>query len=165
MPFDAASAAFQLDMPVRQAIHALKYRAGFLETNLLGELFAQKIGRRAQPLPELIIPVPLHHRRLRRRGYNQSLELALAITRSLDIAVDARAARRIRATPDQIGQSRSQRQKNLHGIFTVDACVAGRHIALLDDVMTTGATLAELARAARRAGAARIEAWAIARAP
>lgn len=165
MPFDFAWAAFQLDSPVRQAIHTMKYGAGFLQAHLLGQLFAQKLGRRALPLPELIVPVPLHCRRLLVRGYNQSLELALTIRRSLEIQVEAGLARRVRATPDQIGQSRSQRQKNLRGAFSVDARVAGKHIALLDDVMTTGATLAELAHVARRAGATRIEAWAIARVP
>jgi len=118
-----------------------------------------------QPFPELIIPVPLHRTRLMRRGYNQALEVARIIKQSLDIRVDASLAKRIRATPDQIGQTRSQRQKNLRGAFAVDSGVKGKHIALLDDVMTTGATLSELARAARHAGAARIEAWAIARVP
>ncbi|TXI06614.1 MAG: ComF family protein [Rhizobium sp.] len=165
MPFDAAWAAFQLDSPIREAIHTMKYRAGFAQAKLLGQLFAQKIGRRALPLPAVIIPVPLHQGRLRIRGYNQSRELALAIQRSLAIEVAPDLARRIRATPDQIGQSRSQRQKNLRGAFAVDARIKGQHVALLDDVMTTGATLAELATAARRAGAARIEAWAIARVP
>lgn len=165
MPFDLACAAFQLEVPVQQAIHQLKYHAGFLQAGLLGQLFAQKLGRRPQPLPELIIPVPLHRTRLWRRGYNQSLELALTIKRSLDIGVDTNAAKRVHATGDQIGQSRAQRQKNLRGAFTVDERVAGRHIALLDDVMTTGATLSELARVARRAGASRVEAWAIARVP
>lgn len=148
---------------MRQAIHEMKYRTGFLHARLLGELFAQKLGRRSLPLPELIIPVPLHRNRLWRRGYNQSLELAWEIQRSLHVDVSASMARRIHPTPDQIGQSRSQRQNNLRGAFTMDARVAGKHIALLDDVMTTGATLSELARVARRAGASRIEAWTIAR--
>lgn len=165
MPFDSAWAAFQLATPIQQAIHGLKYHAGFLQAHLLGQLVAQKLGRRTQAFPELILPVPLHRTRLMRRGYNQALELARILQRSLDIGVDANLARRIRATPDQIGQSRAQRQKNLHGAFVVDPRMAGKHIALLDDVMTTGATLSELARAARRAGATKIEAWAIARAP
>lgn len=164
-PFDAAWAAFKLEAPVQQAIHHLKYHAGFLQGNLYGQLMAQQLGRRTQPLPELIIPVPLHSTRLIRRGYNQALELAQTITRHLAIKVDALAARRIMNTPDQIGLSRTQRRSNLHKAFVVDDCVAGKHIALLDDVMTTGATLSELARAARKAGATRIEAWSLARVP
>lgn len=164
-PFDAAWAAFNLEAPVQQAIHGLKYRAGFLQGHLFGQLMAQKLARRAQPLPDLIIPVPLHSKRLIRRGYNQALEIAQSLTYTLAIKVDSQAAKRIRDTTDQIGQSRAQRQRNLHGAFTVDIRVAGKHIALLDDVMTTGATLSELARAARKAGAAHIEAWALARVP
>lgn len=165
MPFDAAWAVFRLDAPVQQAIHGLKYHAGFLQANLLGELFAQKLGRRAQPFPDLIIPVPLHRTRLMRRGYNQALEVARIVKQNLDIRIGSDLAKRVRATPDQIGLSRTQRQKNLRGAFAVDAHVEGKHIALLDDVMTTGATLSELARVARHAGAAKIEAWAIARVP
>jgi ComF family protein len=157
-PVDSAWAAFRLEAPVQQAIHSLKYGAGFLQRQLLAELMAQKLGRRWQPLPELIIPVPLYPIRLIRRGYNQVLELALVIKHSLDIGVDAKAAKRIIKTSDQIGLSRAQRQRNLRNAFVVGARVAGKHIALLDDVMTTGATLTELARAARKTGAARIEA-------
>jgi ComF family protein len=164
-PFDAAWAAFRLEAPVQQAIHGVKYHAGFLQARLLGELMAQKLGRRALPLPELVIPVPLHRNRLMRRGYNQSLEIAQALKRTLAIKVDANAAKRIRATPDQIGLSAAQRRRNLHNAFTVDTRIAGKHIALLDDVMTTGTTLEALARAARKAGAVRIEAWAVARVP
>lgn len=164
-PFDAAWAAFRLDAPVQQAIHDVKYHAGFLQARLLGELMAQKLGRRALPLPDLVIPVPLHQKRLLRRGYNQSLEIAKTFKRTLTLKIDANAAKRVRSTPDQIGLSAAQRRRNLHNAFTVDARVAGKHIALLDDVMTTGATLAELARAARKAGAVRIEVWALARVP
>jgi ComF family protein len=163
-PFDSAWAAFRLEAPVQQGIHGLKYHAGFLQAGMLGRLMAEKLGRRAQPLPELLIPVPLHRTRLMRRGYNQALELARAFKRTLAITLDADAATRLRATPDQIGLTAAQRRRNLHGAFKVDASVADKHIALLDDVMTTGTTLAELARAARKAGAAKIEVWAAARA-
>ena len=164
-PFDSAWAAFRLAAPVQQGIHALKYHAGFVHAGLLGGLMAQRLAQRAQPLPQLIIPVPLHRTRLMRRGYNQALELARTLTRTLDIRVNANAAVRLRATPDQIGQSAAQRRRNLKNAFAVETCLSGQHIALLDDVMTTGATLAELARAARRAGAEKIEAWALARVP
>jgi ComF family protein len=162
-PFDSAWAAFLMEAPVRQGIHRMKYQAGFLQAGMLGQLMAQKLARRPQPLPQLIIPVPLHQTRLMRRGYNQALELAHAMAQTLAIRVDADIAQRLRATPDQIGQTAAQRYKNLRGAFAVSACLAGQHVALLDDVMTTGATLAELARAARKAGAAKIEVWAAAR--
>lgn len=163
--FDAAFAAFVLATPVQQGIHALKYQARFAQAPLLAAAFASRLRDRAAPLPTLLLPVPLHWRRQWSRGYNQSLELARIIGTELSIAVDTKAAKRLHATPDQIGQTAVQRRKNLKGAFAVSAAVAGQHIALLDDVMTTGATLEELARACKAAGAETVEAWAIARQP
>jgi len=85
--------------------------------------------------------------------------------RVLSLEVDTRSASRLRPTADQIGKSAAERRRNVKGAFSVDAArLDGRHIALVDDVMTTGSTLAELARACRKAGAARIEVWTAARA-
>lgn len=150
--------------PAREGIHGLKYHAGFLQAHWLGHLTAKQLARRRESLPQLLIPVPLYRTRLMRRGYNQAHELARVITHSLAITLAPEAAVRLRPTPDQIGLSRAQRRKNLKGAFEVNDCVRGLHIALLDDVMTTGATLTELAQAARKAGAAKIEVWAAARA-
>ena len=163
--FDAAHAAFVLATPVQEGIHALKYQARFQQAVLLGVAFASRLRVRAEPLPTLLIPVPLHWRRQWSRGYNQSLELARVIGAELGIAVDATAAKRLRATPDQIGQTAAQRRRNLKDAFAVSARVAGQHVALLDDVMTTGATLEELSRACKATGAITVEAWAIARQP
>lgn len=163
--FDAAFAAFRYETPSVQGLLGLKYAARFREARWLAQAMAEALQQRAGPLPALLIPVPLHRGRLFRRGYNQSLELARHLGRELGIAVDATAARRLRATPDQIGLSAAQRRRNLRGAFAVADRVAERHIALLDDVMTTGATLEELARACKAAGALRVEAWAIARRP
>lgn len=126
---------------------------------------AQQLAARPQPLPELLIPVPLPRWRLYRRGYNQALEIARAMARVLAIEVAADAAQLRRVPADQIGQSAAQRRRNLRDAFTVSRPLWGMHVALVDDVMTTGATLDALARAARKAGAAHIEAWALARAP
>ncbi len=163
--FDAAFAAFVLATPVQQGIHALKYQAHFQQSALLAAAFVSRLRERAGPLPGLLIPVPLHWRRQWSRGYNQSLELARGIGAALGIAIDATAATRRRATPDQIGQTAAQRRRNLKGAFAVSSAVAGQHIALLDDVMTTGATLEELVRACKTAGATRVEAWSVARQP
>ncbi len=163
--FDAAFAAFVLASPVQQGIHALKYRAHFGQGQLLGRAFARRWQARGGSPPTLLIPVPLHWRRQWWRGYNQSLLLAQVIGRELHLAVDATAAVRPRATADQIGQTAIERRRNLKGAFVVSPRVAGQHLTLIDDVMTTGATLEELARACKAAGAARVEAWAIARQP
>ena len=163
--FDAAFAAFRYDAPSAQALLGLKYAARFREARWLAQAMAEALRSRTEPLPTLLIPVPLHRGRLFRRGYNQSLEQARHLGKALKIPVDAGVARRLRATPDQIGLSAAQRRRNLRGAFAVKNCVAGLHIALLDDVMTTGATLEELARACKAAGARRVEAWAMARQP
>lgn len=161
--FDSAWAPFRFAAPVQQNVHALKYHAGFSSAQWLGERVARRLLRRPQPLPQLIVPVPLHPQRLMRRGYNQALEVARVICKQAGIVCDAQAARRTRNTEDQIGKTAAQRRRNMKGAFEVDRDLAGLHIALLDDVMTTGATLEELARTCRKAGAAKIEAWAVAR--
>lgn len=163
--FDSACAAFRHEGAAQQGVVRLKYAARFEQSRRLGGLMAQQLAARPQPLPQLLIPVPLPRWRLYRRGYNQALEIARALARVLAIEVDAGAARLLRVPADQIGQSAAQRRRNLRGAFVVQRPLQGLHIALVDDVMTTGATLDALAQAARKAGAARIEAWALARAP
>lgn len=162
-PFDAAWAAFRFATPIRQSILSLKYHAGFMQARWLGETMAAQLAQRAATLPDLLLPVPLHPGRLRRRGYNQALELTRVLAHRLAIDCDPRAACRLRATADQIGQSAAARRRNLRGVFSVAPRVAGRRVALVDDVMTTGSTLAELTRCCRKAGAASIEVWVAAR--
>lgn len=158
-PYDRAWTAFELSAPVQQAIHGLKYRGRLIEAHTLGRLIAGRLPSR----PDLIVPVPLHRWRLMRRGYNQALELGRALSAATGIPLDAGAAVRLRATEDQIGKTAAQRRHNVKGAFRVTRDLGGLQVTLLDDVMTTGATLGELAMACRRAGAARVEAWALAR--
>ncbi|HEY9545248.1 MAG TPA: hypothetical protein VIR56_04525 [Solimonas sp.] len=148
---------------MQQQIHALKYQAAFLHARLLGQLFADALLARGAALPDVILPVPLHPARQRRRGYNQSVELARALHRIAGLRVEANWARRVRRTDDQIGMTAVARRRNVAKAFVVDPQVRGLRIALLDDVMTTGATLGELARSCLRVGALEVEAWAIAR--
>lgn len=163
--FDCAWCPFLREEPVSSGIAALKYRAEFRQLRTLGHLMGERLRGRTAPLPELILPVPLSRRRLLLRGFNQALELARAVSHEAGVKVDAHAARMLRVPADQIGQSAAQRRRNLRGAFRIERELRGSHIALIDDVMTTGATLDALARAARAAGAARIEAWALARSP
>lgn len=164
-PQDAAWSVFKLETPVHQAILRLKYQAGFSEAQWLADALADAFVRQRRARPDRLLPVPLHASRLRRRGYNQALEVARIAGQKLAIPVDFRSLVRVRATADQIGKSRSERRRNLHGAFSASTALDGLHVAILDDVMTTGSTLAEIARACRVAGAAHIEVWAIARAP
>ncbi|HEY0975181.1 MAG TPA: ComF family protein [Solimonas sp.] len=161
-PFDAAWCAFRMEAPIQQGIHGLKYHARFLQARMLGTLMAQALSQRAGR-PELLIPVPLHRGRLFWRGYNQALEIARTLAAESSLQLDADAVRRVRATADQIGTRAAQRRRNVRGAFEAMPRLHGRRIALLDDVMTTGATLGELARVCRAAGAIHIEAWAVAR--
>lgn len=163
-PFDRAWAAFRHEPPIAQAIHGLKYHAQFRQARPLGLAMAQAIARRPEPLPQWLLPVPLHGSRLRRRGYNQALELARVLASRLAIDLQPDAAKRLRATPDQIGQSAAERRRSVRGAFAVSDAVAGRSVAIVDDVMTTGSTVSELARVCRRAGAAAVEVWTATRA-
>lgn len=163
-PQDSTWAAFRYEAPVAQAIVGLKFRGRLVSAHLFGHLMADVLARRAAPLPELLIPVPLHAQRLRRRGYNQALELGRPIARRLSLHLAPFAVRRTVATGEQSRLDAASRRRNVRGAFAAEgAVVRGRHVALLDDVITTGATVAELARTLRAAGAARIEAWAMAR--
>lgn len=163
-PFDAALAAFRYRAPVDAAIQRLKYHADFVAARWLGAALAGILIRAPQSLPQVLLPVPLHDARLRGRGFNQAQELARVLARSIELRIEPSWARRQRATEDQIGLSAAQRRRNVKGAFTVDARIAGLDVALLDDVMTTGSTLAELAHTCRRAGAARVRLWVVARA-
>ncbi len=116
-------------------------------------------------MPDLLIPVPVAKPRLILRGYNQSVVLGHHLSKRLGIELDSAAAKMRRQLKEQIGQSAAQRRRNLRGAFVIERDLRGRRVALIDDVMTTGATLDALARAARNAGASYVEAWALARAP
>jgi len=119
--------------------------------------------------PALLLPVPLSRERLRERGYNQAWELARRLGRHLDIEADAGVLHRGRDTAHQIGMSRSEREHNLRDAFWIEpsraARLSGRAVALVDDVLTTGATAHAAALALKRAGAARVDMWVVARTP
>ena len=114
---------------------------------------------------ELILPMPLHPQRICERGFNQAVEIARPLARYLDLPLLIDAAQRQRNTPAQAGLDHDARLKNIKGAFTCDARVAGKRVALFDDVMTTGASLNELAHTVRAAGAVEVEAWVVARTP
>src|SRR5262245_56295217 len=100
-PQDGSWAAFRYQAPVAQAIIELKFHGRLAGAAVLGGLMAQQLARRALPMPQLLVPMPLHARRLRSRGYNQALELARELSRTLSVPLDPGAARRVRATLEQ----------------------------------------------------------------
>lgn len=117
----------------------------------------------AAPRPDLLIAMPLHPQRLRERGFNQALELAKIVAEQMDIPLPPQGAERIRATVPQVGLPWKKRVVNLRGAFDCSLDLSGKHVAIMDDVLTTGASLHELALVLRRQGAAEISAWVVAR--
>lgn len=163
-PFAAALAACHHRQPIDAMIHRLKYGGDLAQAMPLARLLAQCVSKRDEPLPEALVPVPLHWRRLARRGFNQARELAQPLGGMLGIPVAANLVRRQRATPPQVGLARAERRRNLAGAFRVHARSLPAHVALIDDVITTGSTLEALAKCLTRAGVERVEVWAVARA-
>ena len=149
---------------MQQLVAGLKFHERLAGGRLLGELLARHLLARVNPLPELILPIPLHPRRLRQRGFNQAMELALPVGRRLGIPLDRKSCRRKRPTQPQTELDLVQRRRNLRKAFALSGALPARHIALVDDVVTTGSTSDELARLLKRAGAERVEVWAAARA-
>jgi ComF family protein len=162
-PFCSSFVPFRFAYPLDHLVRGLKFRNDLPCGRVLGQLFAGCLLARSEPLPEAIVPVPLAPRRYRQRGYNQASELALAIRRATGAAVRSDVAIRRRETAEQAGLDRKARRRNVTGAFAVVAPLHALHVAILDDVVTTGSTVRELAQVLREAGAERIEIWAIAR--
>ena len=157
--FDRARAAGVYDGALRKAIHLFKYRGGLLFAKPLGQLLAGH-GRRFLNVEaiDLIVPVPLHGRRLRQRGYNQSLELARHVAACWDIAVAPEWLVRNRETPQQTTLARQERSRNVRGAFSWKGpALSGKHVVLVDDVYTSGATANECAGVLKKSGAGTIE--------
>ena len=151
--------------PVRAAIHLLKYRYVHGLAEPLGELLAGYWQAQSTPV-DVIVPVPLHSGRQRRRGYNQAALLAHALGRRAGIRVDEGALRRVRRTASQMRLGAAERRLNVRGAFGCpDGRVLGQRVLLIDDVCTTGATLEACADALRAAGAEAVWALTLARAP
>ena len=163
-PWQAAWSPFRYGWPLDR----LESRFKFSRELAAGRSLVALWQREARPieLPALIVPVPLHRARLRQRGYNQALELARPLARALGVPLRHDLLQRAHPTAAQSELDAPSRRRNVRGAFAVRPnAPLPAHVAVLDDVMTTGATLAECARVLRRAGVARVDVWALARAP
>lgn len=166
--FDVTLTAADYAPPVDQLVLQLKFGHRLALAALFARLLRDAVLR--QPgfvLPALICPVPLGPRRLAERGYNQALEIARPLARGLGVALHPRLTARVRETAAQSGVAPEQRQHNIAGAFAIPdaALVRGRHIGIVDDVMTSGRTLDELAAMLKRHGAARVSNLVFARTP
>jgi ComF family protein len=163
--FDATIAAFAYAFPADVLVQGLKFRSELALARLLAnELYAAVCVAPAFTV-DLIVPVPLHDARLRERGYNQSVEIARSVASRLDVPLAAEACTRVRDTAAQLDLPWKERRENVRGAFSCRQALHGKTVAVVDDVMTTGATLAEMAATLKKFGAARVVNWVVARTP
>ena len=152
-----------MDGAVRVAVHDLKYRNLRAAAPELGRLMAASV-RESRIAADLVVPVPIHRRRERQRGYNQSERLASAVAKELGIAVEPRLLRKVRDTEPQVSMPNDEdRRNNLDGAFICESKLTGASVLLVDDVVTTGSTIAACAEALKAAGASAVFGAALAR--
>ena len=159
--YDATLAALAYRFPADVLVHALKFRNELALAPFFANLLAQKLT--ADERVDFILPVPLSASRLRERGYNQALEIGRDIARAKNVRLAPELCERRRDTPAQAALPLAERAKNVRDAFHCPRLLEGAKIAVLDDVMTTGATLDEIAATLKRAGAARVVNWAVTR--
>ena len=151
------------EFPVDRLVRTFKFEGQLSYGAALGRLLAEYLAISPGARPDCLVPVPLHPVRLAERGYNQAQELARPLAKCLQVPMLADLARRRHPTAMQTGLGAAARRRNVRNAFEI----VGRppeSVAIVDDVLTTASTAGELARALRRAGARRIEIWALARA-
>lgn len=159
--YDATQAAIAFAFPADVLVHALKYRGELALAPLLASLLAPRIGH--DGTLSAIVPVPLSATRLRERGFNQAMEIARPLAALAGVPLQPGWLERTTDTPALAGLPLADRAKSVRGAFRCAAPVDGATIAIVDDVMTSGATLDEIARTLKRAGAARVVNWVVAR--
>ena len=168
-PLAGAMVALRYAPPADELIRDLKYRGITPNARVLGVLLAQAVQEHRAPLPRLLVPVPLHRARLRERGFNQAAMLARYTGQMLGIPCAPRVMKRVRNTPTQTSLTMDERHRNVRGAFAVNGSgamrrlLAARHVAVIDDVMTTGSTLAEMKGVLLAAGVRQVDLWAVAR--
>ena len=161
--FDHAIAPLIYTPPIDGLISQLKYNHRLAACRTFASLIKQQLTDLGTPLPEALIAVPLHQQRIRQRGFNQSVEIARPLARLIGRPLLTQLVKRHKATPAQTGLSGGARRKNLRGAFSITGTTRVKHVALIDDVMTTGSTATELARTLKNSGLARVDIWVVAR--
>lgn len=160
--FDATTALHLYVFPVDRMVQALKYRGDLSMAPYFGLDLGTVLPTRTY---DLVVPMPLHARRLRERGFNQAVEIARHLAQARGLRLESESVRRVVDTPPQADLPWRERKANMRGAFECDIRLDGRRVLVVDDVMTTGASLDALARAIKLAGAARVENLVVARTP
>ncbi|MDP1766342.1 MAG: ComF family protein [Methylotenera sp.] len=162
--FNATHSLFTYDFPVDAMMQHYKYGSMLNISHIFGQLLGKKINLETV---DLVIPMPMHRTRLKERGFNQALEIAKILAENNAEKLDYKSAQRQKLTPPQASLALKERVKNIKGAFKISADLtnhlAGKRIAIVDDVMTTGASLNELAKILKQAGATHVECWVVAR--
>lgn len=164
-PLHRVYPTFIYEDKIKDAILQLKYHNGLYFIDSLARLMQHQLKTkyRMQPWPQALISVPLHPQKMRQRGYNQSLELSRSLSKLTKIPEQSKLARKIKKTADQATLPLDERKQNVKGAFVALKKIP-KHIAIIDDVMTTGETVQQLARALKKNGAKKIDVWCLARA-
>jgi ComF family protein len=163
--WDTVFCPLQFKFPVDRLIQRFKYHRDLAAGAVLGRMLIEKLQAAQISHPDLLIPVPMHRFRLIHRGYNQSFELARQAGKRLGVQLAVHDLRRHRHTPAQSGLDAISRRKNLKGAFRWHGGdLTGKKVVLVDDVITTGSTIAECSRVLKRANVQSVAIWALARA-
>ena len=162
--FDATHAVFLYQFPIDAMMQRYKYGNSLNIGDSFGRFLSEKINSETHLKNiDLIMPMPMHPARIKQRGFNQALEIAKVLAKNNPEKLDYKSVIRQKLTPPQASLPLKQRVKNIKGAFRVTNDLTGKRIAIVDDVMTSGASLNELAKTLKKAGAEHVECWVIAR--
>lgn len=162
-PFAACLSAFEYQFPINKLLFQYKSQARLALCESFAQALTNQVKKQQQVLPQVLMPVPLHTSKLKQRGFNQSLELAKVLSKQLHIPIDYHSLQSSHQTTQQKSLNKQQRLANVQTNYALTRPLSVTHIALIDDVITTGATTKTLAYLLREHGATHIQAWSIAR--
>lgn len=167
-PIDYLMSSLQYAYPVNYLLSQLKFKRDLTQAKIFSHIMLTTLQKhysgQTMALPDIIIPIPLHKKRCRQRGFNQALEIAKPIAKKLNIPLSTNTVQRVKYTQAQSLLSAVKRRKNLHRSFTINKRMTAEHIVLVDDVVTTGTTVYELATLLKQSGVKKVGVWAVARA-
>ena len=163
--FSSSISLFSYEKDITNLMHQLKFHNKLTVSRLFGELLSRKVIEQKLERPDCLLPVPLFKKRMRQRGFNQSIEITRQLAKVWQLPLDTHSIIRVRATTPQTGLDAKQRKRNIKGAFSVAKEMNYQHVAIIDDVVTTTSTVNELSRVLLRAGVKKVSVYSVARAP